>query len=492
MRLFRLLAVASTCFFTAAFAADHIDSPNAAADPAADLNDFYVFVNPNDASEVIFALTINPFADRSTLFSDAVEYQIFLENEPGLASEIRCSFSRDQNVTCTAPGDRTVSGPTGQTNTNGDFRVWAGLRDDPFFFDFEAFNETIATATPAFNDPGVDFFAGLNVMALVVGIDREAISPQPAAKAHFNQKVWAATERVEGDGIGGGISGSWLNTDDPGQGWILEAVSNPVPDTTSKAHLPMQFVAYYFGYNNGAQLWLAGNGPDIDGNTATVEVFRGSGGQFGAAFQQEDATLESVGTMVFDFENCTDGTVSFNSTADDLVDFSLPISRLTDIAALDCNLFIGGQVDREGRAAVNTALIPSGDDKNDYNQATDPSQWATQFTDLLSASLTFVDGLDGVTGNLLTGDADTLASVLVDDRLQVDFDIPDCGSYLALEAAALGGVDPTECGGRTLEADVVDVTLTALVSGFETEVGDGVDANDKPFLDEFPFLAAPH
>lgn len=483
-----LAALCGTVLCATSFAADHIDAPTATGDPLADINDFYAFVNPNDATETILAITVNPFADNSSQFSRAIEYQFFFENEPGLQTEIRCSFSPTQIITCTAPGDRTVSGPVGQTNVNGDFRVYAGLRDDPFFFDFEAFGETLANAEPRFTDPGTDFFAGANVLGIVIGINSEAISPEPeGAKAHFNQRMWVATERTEGSGIQGGITGSWINADTAGQGWILEGVNNP----TGKAHLLTQLQLYFFGYNQGAQMWLVSTGSDVQGNSASLTVARTSGDAFGADLDPGSVALEEVGVMDFDFADCDTGTASFTSSVEDLADFSLPIERLTSIPTLDCNLFASGQIDRVGRPAINSALIAAGR-KDDYNFASDPGQWADMFLEDIVAGLTFTDSLDGIEGNILTGDPVLLGTVVVDDRLTTYLNIPDCGTYLAVEAADLAGAEPTECGGRTLEADVIDVTLTVAVSGGEIPVGDGVDANDVPFLDTFPFLAPPH
>lgn len=136
------------------------------------------------------------------------------------------------------------------------------------------------------------------------------------------------------------------------------------------------------------------------------------------------------------------------------------------------------QVDRMGRPGVNTVLIGSAS-KDDYNQADDPATWAALFQDEMAANLMTVDGLDGVPGNLLLGDANALAGVLVDDRLIIDTSQPDCEQYLAVELGVAG-----DCGGRTLTRDVVDDTLTALVG---SPVSDNVD-NDSVFQDVFPFL----
>ena len=481
-----LTTLCGAAFCAATFAADHIDAPTATGDPLADLNDFYAFVNPNDPSEVILAITMHPFADNETLFSSAIEYQFYSDNMAGGSAAIRCSVNASQEISCSGPDGRAVSGPVGETSTNGDFRVYAGLRDDPFFFDFEAFGETIANAEPRFTDPGVDFFAGLNVLSIVVGISADALS-SGEGDGRFVQQMWVATERTFNSGIQGGITGSWINPATPGQGWILEGVAPP--DVGSKDI--SQLVMYFFGYNSGAREWLVSTGSEFNGNTASLGVARVSGDAFGADLDPDSVELTDVGTMVFDFDTCTSGTVSFTSTADDLLDFFLPIERLSAIDGLDCNLFASGQIDRNGRAAINSALIAA-DRKDAYNFASDPSQWPDMFLEDIIGGLTFTDSLDGIEGNLLTGDPVLLGTVVVDDRLQTAVNQADCGSYLAVESAGVFGTPLTECGGRTLEADVIDVTLTVAVSGGEIPVGDGVFENDVAFLDNFPFLAPPH
>ena len=58
----------------------------------------------------------------------------------------------------------------------------------------------------------------------------------------------------------------------------------------------------------------------------------------------------------------------------------------------------------------------------------------------------------------------------------------------------IGGDTAGYPNGRRLEDDVVDIDLQ-VVAGFlvgnEVPLGDGVDQTDKPFLSEFPYLAAP-
>lgn len=475
-----MLLAASTNLYSA----DHLDAPAVVADPAADINDVYAFVNPADAGELILAMTINPIANQTTRFSDAVQYQ-FKVNNIETDFTITCTFSRPddtfltQTVDCSAPGNRTVSGGLNEVNANGDFRVFAGLRDDPFFFDLAAFNATVANAAPAFTNPGTDFFAGLNTMAIVVGIDASVFAPLSNSSARL--QVWADTIRTAGAGINSGISGSWFGEEpqQAGHGFHIQVLDRP-----ENGPYDNDVLVYWFNYINGEQIFMTGVGTAEDGHVE-IPLTITSGPDFGDGYSVDDLLYDPTGVLTLDFTNCDQGNASFDADYAGLSDFTFDIKRLTYIKNLPCNFLSEGQIDRMGRPAVNTALIGSSR-KDDYNMASDPSTWASMFQVEMAAALDFVDGLEGMTGNALLGDSFTLAGVLVDDRLLIEPDISSCGQYLAVE---LG--DTTACGGRTLSEDVMDVTLDGLVA-FGAGVSDGVDANDREFLAAFPFLATPN
>ena len=57
----KVLALALS-YSLGAHAADHRDGPFATNDPAADLNDVYLFVNPRNAAETILIATVAPFS----------------------------------------------------------------------------------------------------------------------------------------------------------------------------------------------------------------------------------------------------------------------------------------------------------------------------------------------------------------------------------------------------------------------------------------------
>ena len=205
-----------------AVAADHRDSPAVNGDGRADLLDVYVFVNPQNTNNVVLALTVNPLTiggAAQIAFAEDVLYQFKIDNSGDLKEDlvIQATF------TPTVPGPQivTLAGPskprrTGGVNTelnlrraphftgpaNGSItesngvKVFAGLRDEPFFFDqifiFRALG--ILPGGPITNrGPGINFYAGLNVSALCVEL--------PAAQLRGSDtnhviRVWATTSRA--------------------------------------------------------------------------------------------------------------------------------------------------------------------------------------------------------------------------------------------------------------------------------------------------------
>jgi len=167
------------------------------------------------------------------------------------------------------------------------------------------------------------------------------------------------------------------------------------------------------------------------------------------------------------------------------------------------------QIDRMGRAGVNTALTDPFDIvpmmtpnqvKDAYNAVADSSSWAAQFKGKIAQNLAILDSLDTVCGNqLLAGSSavagryETLATVLADDRLYVRTDKTTCTTYLGAEANAVG-VTNDDCGGRTPLYNTIDVTYSALAIGKFSGVTNGFtsDSEGSPNTTTFPFLGAPN
>jgi hypothetical protein len=169
---------------------------------------------------------------------------------------------------------------------------------------------------------------------------------------------------------------------------------------------------------------------------------------------------------------------------------------------------LGPQIDRMGRAGVNTAVTDpfnlnstgKGANQDGYNAAAVPAQWGSQYAARFAGNLAVLDSLDTVCGNqLLAGPApvagryNTLASVLADDQIYVNSNSGTCNVYLAVEANAVG-ITNNDCGGRTPVVDTIDRTYSVLAAGALSGVTDGVDrdADGTHSSTSFPFLLPPN
>ena len=177
-------------------AADHAEAPGTQADPAADINDFYAWHTSNGTivAVISFAPLLSP--GTAALYDEDVLYTIHIDTNDDYTPDIEI-YARFGQATDGSWGIQvenlpgasgTVSGPVETVLTDGDIKVWAGLREDPFFFDGVGFGNTLATGTVAFT--GADAFAGYNVSAIVVEFDTAATT----GSAHTIQ-AWASTAR---------------------------------------------------------------------------------------------------------------------------------------------------------------------------------------------------------------------------------------------------------------------------------------------------------
>ncbi|NVB79329.1 MAG: DUF4331 family protein [Kofleriaceae bacterium] len=129
----------------------------------ADLNDVYVWMT-TDAGKVNLALTVSPFDNLSSRqFGPTVVYAFHLSSRPGFGmagteSKIICKFASDTDGECFVvdPAGKTVdyvkgdfSTATGKAAPSGKFRVFAGKRSDPFFFNLGGFIAAVGRAVTA-------------------------------------------------------------------------------------------------------------------------------------------------------------------------------------------------------------------------------------------------------------------------------------------------------------------------------------------------------
>jgi len=230
------LRLVVTCVFTSllvspiAFAADHIDSPAAVNTPSADITDFYSWMTA-DASHLNMVLNVTPFATADSMWSDATVYAMHVSSmgEYGGAetkTQVLCRFYKADGtgIECWAD-DEYVAGdpsdPAGLASDSGKLKVFAGLRNDPFFFELVGFGNAVAAVIdaapnltfdadmcPVLDDatsatliglltsgkdgaPASDTLAGANVLSLVVQLDKTTVN----AGGDF-LATWAATHAL--------------------------------------------------------------------------------------------------------------------------------------------------------------------------------------------------------------------------------------------------------------------------------------------------------
>jgi hypothetical protein len=180
------------------------------------------------------------------------------------------------------------------------------------------------------------------------------------------------------------------------------------------------------------------------------------------------------------------------------------------------------QVSRLGQPLVNEVIIPLA--QKDYWNSTYPAQ-DSQFQKyyekpelaglenlLYGAALkpARMEGRTDLTLILMQGvpGVTAMTQTVPSDQLRLNTAIPPSaavgkGNRLGVPAGDLAGFP----NGRRLEDDVTDVELRAVADGYgevlnklfglpnlspNNLVGDGVDTNEVPFLEHFPYVATPH
>jgi hypothetical protein len=117
-------------------ASDHLDSPATVANPAADIGDVYAWTSP-DGKQLNLVMTIQGHA-----FSNKLQYVFHIDSGKAFGritatTSILCRFAAANAIKCSVGSTDSASGdptdPAGLEGRNHRFRVYAALRDDPFY-----------------------------------------------------------------------------------------------------------------------------------------------------------------------------------------------------------------------------------------------------------------------------------------------------------------------------------------------------------------------
>ncbi|NHN24870.1 DUF4331 domain-containing protein [Flavobacterium jejuense] len=193
-------------------AADHIDAP-AVQGGTADITDFYSFQGENTSNLVFVANVkglLSPTASASASFDEGVLVEFNIDNNNDNVEDLVIqAIPRNGKMYFfgpVAPGTAGTSstiktnnllgsvsitpyGSQAITSVQSGVNLFAGLRDDPFFFDFGQYSEIIAGNASSFNNPGTDTFAGSNVMSIVVEL------PKSMLGGSGTLNTWVETKR---------------------------------------------------------------------------------------------------------------------------------------------------------------------------------------------------------------------------------------------------------------------------------------------------------
>jgi Polyketide cyclase / dehydrase and lipid transport/Domain of unknown function (DUF4331) len=139
---------------------DHVDGPRSIGDPSIDLTDLFAFTSPENPARTVLIADVFPSAGASAIFSNVVNHSLVVRRMTvaGLGNSAKftpgdqeyrfnCRFSvlergspgakPIQRGTCTFPDGQeltfTVNDEKGASTSDGVYRVFAGLRSDPFY-----------------------------------------------------------------------------------------------------------------------------------------------------------------------------------------------------------------------------------------------------------------------------------------------------------------------------------------------------------------------
>ncbi|HLG08513.1 MAG TPA: DUF4331 family protein [Gaiellaceae bacterium] len=198
-------------------AADHVDAPGLTPPGGnfqLDLTDIYAW--RARTGNTVLAMNVNGLTapGKRPVFASgapavartkAVTYWLRVDNNGDAAADVNLgiSFSKAnaagvQTMTVTRNGTVLLTGKTSPgkaitVNREGAVRAYAGLRDDPFFFDLDGFINILSKeAGKSFlgcNSPRTDFFAGKNVSSIVLELPASLLTRSGSSQIG----VWSAT-----------------------------------------------------------------------------------------------------------------------------------------------------------------------------------------------------------------------------------------------------------------------------------------------------------
>lgn len=449
------LGAAALLLGSCAFAASHRNGPLLLEDQTANLNDFYFFrsYESGKSNNVVMSMSVQGFQNPDNgpsyyKFSDSVLYRFNVNNQRGL---------------------------DGNPDWIVDVQFQTQLRPNPTFVSYFGTLKSI-------DDPGIFLYQTYTVIVRNVNTGQTTYyttdakgHPLSVAPPNMGPKSTPAYEATLGQPSVFTLANGW------------RVFAGPRDD------------AFYF--DSGATFdtlnfrtpapVLSGSADTGPGNTYpnAVDGFAGYNISL-IAIEMPISAITSDGSVPTNTSSPTAHVAAWASTLRQLVTV-----RPSPADPVNYGEYV--QIDRVGNPLTVEALIPL--PMKDYWNRSTPANDA-QFAQYIGAPF-FVSGiLNGVFGlSVPPTPRKDLLGVFVPDITRLDLSIAPTPLASQNRLGPLGGDNAGwPFGGRRPNDDVVDIGLRALagvlVPGFSNAppLGDGVNQNDVPTLDHFPFHAPPH
>jgi len=492
------LAATLSLSFNIARAADHGDAPTASNNASTDINDVFLFLDPNDNNRVIMEMTTRGFIVPSEavnfgIFDPDLVYRLSIEdtgdvipdaqiditftprttNTAGQTATIRMNRGPAKGFEFTAPATNPTLNPAPPaqvvtTDPASGVSFFAGEVDDPFFFDIPAFSRFVAAVRAGTPNPaaafirGRDSFAGYNTMSLALSIPKALL---PNANGVIG--VFGSTLRVEPQ--------------------LASALGNLATRGQVEGGAKVLIGGLIISGNGAKQVLVRGIGPSLAGSNVpgplpnpTLKIFNSQAQLVASNDNWQDTQGAAISATGLAPKNPNESAIlitlqpgAYTAILDDAAGATgIGVVETYDLDVAAPAALV--QVDRMATPAVNVALIPFGR-KDEYNTGTPEEDANGRFAGDIVATLKAL-GTDDTNIGILAE-----VAVVHGDYLRLNLNTANTGP---------GGGNNSGAGfpnGRRLGDDTVDTLLFFILN--QKPVPDNVNANDVPLRDTFPFFA---
>ena len=495
-----LVAALAGSFFAALQtlrAADHGDAPTASNNASTDINDVYLFLDPNDNNRVILQLTTRGFIVPSEavnfgIFDPKLVYRFSIEGTGDVIPDARIDITFTPRTTTSAAQTATIrmdqgpnkvfeftapatnptvnASPPAQvitTDPASGVSFFAGEVDDPFFFDIPAFSRFVAAVRAGSPNPaaafirGRDSFAGYNTMSIALSIPKALL---PSANNVIG--VFGSTLRIEPQ--------------------FANALGNLATRGQVEGGAKVLIGGLIISGSGAKQVVIRGIGPSLAASNVpgplpnpTLKIFNSQAQLIASNDNWQDTQAAAISATGLAPQNPNESAIlitlppgAYTAILDDAAGGTgIGVVETYDLDVAAPAAFV--QVDRMATPAVNVALIPFAR-KDEYNTGTPEEDANGRFAGDIVATLKAL-GTDDTNIGILAQ-----VAVVNGDYLRLNLGTANTGA---------GGGNNSGAGfpnGRRLADDTVDILLFFILN--QKPLPDNVYANDVPLQDTFPFF----